>query len=302
MRFSELTEQQTLDEFQLNPTGVLASIIRWSVENPAVLAALGIAAGGGALALTSGTAALGPLMAAVTSINAGQGALGLLSLDKLKDLIQQNPSQAEGYIKKLIYKYVGDQSDVEEFEKLHAQTAYKGETKFRWRAEEWPVTMDKNAAESYLEKNDKYWLDTYNQEQANKEQPTAQQPTTSKPPTQQELANTVPPYRPTESVGEARATGRASWDSNMPGYQGDYGGAENWGRREREDDEHHEIDRRMEQERERQNTQGTWYVRVDGRVIPKSYTGKASANAAALEFKKQPGNENKLVMLTMREQ
>jgi len=276
MRFSELTEQQTLDEFQLNPTGVLASIIRWSVENPAVLAALGIAAGGGALALTSGTAALGPLMAAVTSINAGQGALGLYSLDKLKELIQQNPSQAEGYIKKLIYKYVGDQSDVQEFEKLHAQTAYKSETKFRWRAEEWPVTMDKKAAESYLEKHDKYWLDTYNQEQA------------------QQSA------RPTEGVAEG--SGRDSWDSNMPGYQGDYGGAENWGRREREDDEHHEIDRRMEQERERQNTQGTWYVRVDGRVIPKSYTGKSAANAAALEFKKQPGNENKLVMLTMREQ
>ena len=165
MRFNELTEQSQLDEFQLNPTGALASIIRWGAENPGVLAALGIAAGGGAFALTSGAAALGPLMAAVTSINAGQGALGLLSLDKLKDLIQQNPSQAEGYIKKLIYKYVGDQSDVEEFEKLHAQTAYKGETEFRWRAENWPVTMDKNAAESYLEKNDKYWLDTYNQPQ-----------------------------------------------------------------------------------------------------------------------------------------
>lgn len=228
MRFSELTEQQTLDEFQLNPTGVLASIIRWSVENPAVLAALGIAAGGGALALTSGTAALGPLMAAVTSINAGQGALGLLSLDKLKDLIQQNPSQAEGYIKKLIYKYVGDQSDVEEFEKLHAQTAYKGETKFRWRAEEWPVTMDKNAAESYLEKNDKYWLDTYNQEQADKEQATAQQSKPPAPQSQQELASTVPAYipptRPTESVGN-------NYHANRTGF-----------RQGQRDDERHDLD------------------------------------------------------------
>jgi hypothetical protein len=104
-----------------------------------------------------------------------------------------------------------------------------------------------------------------------------------------------------QGVTEA-GSGRDSWDSNMPGYQGDYGGAENWGRRSREDDEHHEIDRRMEQEREHRNTHGTWYVRVDGQVIPKSYTGKAAANAAALEFKKQPGNENKLVMLTMKEQ
>lgn len=101
-----------------------------------------------------------------------------------------------------------------------------------------------------------------------------------------------------ESVEEG--TGRDSWDSNMPGYQGDYGGAENWGRRNREDDEHHEIDRRMEKEREHRNTHGTWYVRIDGIIEPTPYTGKAAANAAALELKKQPGNENKLFMLTTK--
>lgn len=110
------------------------------------------------------------------------------------------------------------------------------------------------------------------------------------------------PKTTVEEHGVAEAGGRDSWDSNMPGYQGDYGGAENWGRRNREDDEHHEIDRRMEQEREHRNTHGTWYVRVDGQVIPKPYKGKAAANAAALEFKKQPGNENKVIMLTIREQ
>jgi len=102
-----------------------------------------------------------------------------------------------------------------------------------------------------------------------------------------------------QGVAEA-GSGRDSWDSNMPGYQGDYGGAENWGRRNREDDEHHEIDRRMEQEREHRNTHGTWYVRVDGIIEPTPYTGKAAANAAALELKKQPGNENKLFMLTTK--
>jgi len=221
---SEELDESQLDEFQLNPTGLLASIIRWGAENPTVLAALGVAAGGGALALTSGTAVLGPLMATLTSINAGQGALGLYSLDKLKALIQTDPSQAEGYIKKLIYKYVGDQSDVQEFEKLHAQTAYKGETEFRWRAEEWPVTMDKNAAESYLEKNDRYWLDTYNKEQADKEQATAQQPTTPKPPTQQQLASTVPPARPTESAGD-------NYHANRTGF-----------RQGQRDDERHDLD------------------------------------------------------------
>lgn len=292
-----------LDEFQLNPTGLLASVIRWAVNNPVLITAVGAAGLASASAATAGLA-LGPIM---TLVSTGQVGLGLLTLDKLMNMINTNPNQAEGYIKKYIYKYIGDETDVQEFEKLHAQTAYKGETEFRWRAEVWPVTIDKNESERWLEKYDKYWLDTYNKEQADKEQAAAQQ---SKPPaapqSQQDLASTVPPYipptRPTESVKEARATGRASWDSNMTGYQGDYGGAENWGRRSREDDEHHEIDRRMEQEHEHRNTHGTWYVRVDGQVIPKSYTGKAAANAAALEFKKQPGNENKLIMLTMREQ
>ncbi len=103
-------------------------------------------------------------------------------------------------------------------------------------------------------------------------------------------------------AGYGKATGRAAWDSNMPGYQGDYGGASNWGRRHREDDEHHEIDRRIEQEHEYRNTYGTWYVRIDGLVEPTPYKGKAAANAAALELKKQPGNENKVIMLTMKEQ
>lgn len=225
---SEELDENQLDEFQLNPTGLLASVIRWGAENPAILAALGVAAGGSALALSGGTAVLGPLMTTLTSINAGQGALGLYSLDKLKALIQNNPSQAEGYIKKLIYKYVGDQSDVQEFEKLHAQTAYKGETEFRWRAEVWPVTMDKKAAESYLEKNDRYWLDTYNKEQADKEQATAQQSKPPAPQSQQELASTVPAYipptRPTESVGN-------NYHANRTGF-----------RQGQRDDERHDLD------------------------------------------------------------
>jgi hypothetical protein len=45
---------------------------------------------------------------------------------------------------------------------------------------------------------------------------------------------------------------------------------------------------------------GTWYIRIDGMVDPTPYQGKAAANAAGLELKKQPGNENKLFMLTTK--
>ena len=204
---SEELDESHLDEFQLNPTGVLASLIRWAVNNPVLITAVGAAGLATASAATAGLA-LGPIM---TLVSTGQAGLGLLTLDKLMNMIQTNPSQAEGYIKKYIYKYIGDESDVQEFEKLHAQTAYKGETEFRWRAEVWPVTIDKNESERWLEKNDKYWLDNYNKEQADKEQAdkeqaTAQQnkpPTTPAPPSLQDFASTVPPYtpptRPTES-------------------------------------------------------------------------------------------------------
>ena len=115
------------------------------------------------------------------------------------------------------------------FEKLHAQTAYQGLTEFRWRAEEWPVTMNKGAAESYLEKNDSYWLDNYNKEQADKEQTAAQQKPPAQQLSQQELASTVPPYipptRPTESVSN-------NYRDNRTGFA----------RRPREDDERHDLD------------------------------------------------------------
>ena len=103
-------------------------------------------------------------------------------------------------------------------------------------------------------------------------------------------------------AGFGRATGRASWDSNMPGYQGDYGGAENWGRREREDDEHHEIDRRQEQ----QAASGTWYITKDGKLVkdkegqPYQFVGKAAATKAAQTMMAKPFNQGKKFMLTTK--
>ncbi len=103
-------------------------------------------------------------------------------------------------------------------------------------------------------------------------------------------------------AGFGRATGRAAWDSNMPGYQGDYGGAENWGRRHREDDEHHEIDRRQEQ----QAASGTWYITIDGKLLknkegqPFTFVGKAAATKAAQTMMAKPFNQGKKFMLTTK--
>ena len=103
-------------------------------------------------------------------------------------------------------------------------------------------------------------------------------------------------------AGFGRATGRASWDSNMPGYQGDYGGEANWGRREREDDEHHEIDRRQEQ----QAASGTWYITIDGKLLKNKegqayqFVGKAAATKAARAMMAEPLHQGKKFMLTAK--
>jgi hypothetical protein len=158
---TESTDQ--LDEI-FNPTGLFAGIIRWAVDNPVIIAGLGVAGAGAAVGLTGGAAALGPLISAATGASLGQGAVGLLTLDKLKDIIQSNPNQAENWFKKQIYKYIGDEADAKEFSLLHAKTAYLGkEQMFRWRAKEWPVTMKRDEAEAFLEKTEKFWLDSEKQ-------------------------------------------------------------------------------------------------------------------------------------------
>jgi hypothetical protein len=75
----------------------------------------------------------------------------------------------------------------------------------------------------------------------------------------------------------------------MPGYQGDYGGASNWGRREREDDEHHELDRQREQQLAQYAQSGNfWIKRKDTQEhISDVMVGKAAAVAAAKDMLKQ---------------
>jgi hypothetical protein len=83
---------------------------------------------------------------------------------------------------------------------------------------------------------------------------------------------------------------------NRDAYQRDYDNSQTgFGPGER-DSERHDIDTNNEYRAEH----GTWYVRIDGIVDPTPYQGKAAANAAGLELKKQPGNENKLFMLTTK--
>jgi len=96
-----------------------------------------------------------------------------------------------------------------------------------------------------------------------------------------------------ESVQQGVAEGRYD---NRDAYQRDYDSSQTgFGRGER-DSERHDIDTNNEYRAEH----GTWYVRIDGIVDPTPYQGKAAANAAGLELKKQPGNENKLFMLTTK--
>jgi hypothetical protein len=86
-------------------------------------------------------------------------------------------------------------------------------------------------------------------------------------------------------TGMSLLESRSDWDSNMPGYKGDYGGAENWGRRSREDDEHHEIDRQREQQLAQYNQTGNFWLKYKDsgkHISDKPYVGKAAANAAAL--------------------
>ena len=76
--------------------------------------------------------------------------------------------------------------------------------------------------------------------------------------------------------------GRGEWDPNSSGYQGDYGGEDNWGNHER-DDERHDLD------------QATFQLSMDGDVLPKTYSSKELARFAGQALLKQ--NPGAVVML-----
>jgi len=90
-----------------------------------------------------------------------------------------------------------------------------------------------------------------------------------------------------QGVAEA---GYSNYDDNRTGFR----------RPPREDDEGHEQDRHREQ----QEKSGTWYIRLNGKLIkdkqgnPYSYRGKAAANKAALTMQAKLFNQGKEFMLT----
>ena len=112
-------------------------------------------------------------------------------------------------------------------------------------------------------------------------------------------------------LGEA-GQGRNNWDSNMPGYQGDYGGAENWDSGKRafkrhEADQEWEREQELTRQREEQQAQlaqynetGKFWLKLKDsqRHLPSGpFTGKQAANAAAVELlKKQPDLKGNLVI------
>lgn len=96
---------------------------------------------------------------------------------------------------------------------------------------------------------------------------------------------------------------RDTWDSNMPGYQGDYGGEKNWGRRNKASDENDAIDARLRQQdaqrREYEQSGKFWLKLKDTQQhLPAGpFTGKQSANQAALDLlKKQPELKGNLLI------
>ena len=106
-----------------------------------------------------------------------------------------------------------------------------------------------------------------------------------------------------KGLTEGRSYGRDSWDSNMPGYKGDYGGAENWDRRNKASDENDAIDARLRQQhaqRQEYEKSGKFWLKLKDsqRHLPAGpFTGKQAANTAALELlKQQPELKGNLVI------
>ena len=96
---------------------------------------------------------------------------------------------------------------------------------------------------------------------------------------------------------------RSSWDSNMPGYQGDYGGEDNWGRRNKASDENEKIDAMLRQQnaqRQEYIQSGKFWLKLKDsqRHLPAGpFIGKQAANQAAIDLlKKQPDLKGNLLI------
>jgi hypothetical protein len=141
---------EQVDEI-FNPSSSLAAFLRGvaSVAGdliPAALTGVGTAVAASAL--------VGPLAGGLMGTTAGNA---------LFQAMQNQQNRVPGMLQKLIEKHFGSEAEQTEFSVLHAKNAYQGQSEFRWRGKQWPVTLRKNDAEAIIEKNDKYWLDAEKQ-------------------------------------------------------------------------------------------------------------------------------------------
>lgn len=132
-----------------NPTSGISSFLR-SASNfisDYVPVLLGV---GGTFVATS--AVLGPVAAALASSTVGT---------QIFQTLQNQQNKVPGMIQQMIEKYVGSEQEAKEFMLLHAKTAYLEKPEFRWRGQNWPVTLKKDQAEAIVEKFDKSWLEQH---------------------------------------------------------------------------------------------------------------------------------------------
>jgi hypothetical protein len=197
-----LIEDEQVDEI-FDPTSAVSKVLRYLGRKLAQIFPW-LAVGGtvGALGvsgvLAPAMAVAGGMAASITAIGmeAGlmAGAAGMYAapsiLQTIKDLFAADENSIQAGIKKWVEKHVGDEADVQEFLLTHSKSAYQGASSFRWRAKEWPVKLSKDQAESFLEKNDKYWLDTEKQKVKDAETAKSEKPDTAVAP--QEPATTAP--------------------------------------------------------------------------------------------------------------
>jgi hypothetical protein len=111
--------------------------------------------------ITTALSTIGSEMAFTAGIAGTYAAPSIIQV--VKDLFAADETSIQAGIKRWVEKHVGDDNDVQEFMLVHSKAAHEGKSGFRWRAKEWPVKMSKEQAEAYLEKNDKFWLDSEKQ-------------------------------------------------------------------------------------------------------------------------------------------
>ena len=179
--------ENQLDEI-IDPSTVTAKALRY-IGGKFATAFPWLAVGGAGAGLAA-SGLLAPLVASMGGITTALSTIGSEMafsagiagtyaapsiIQTIKDLFAADENSIQAGIKRWVEKHVGDDNDVHEFMSVHSKAAYEGKPGFRWRAKEWPVKMNKEQAEAYLEKNEKSWLDYEKQKVIDAEKQNQQQ-------------------------------------------------------------------------------------------------------------------------------